>query len=79
MTVADSRLGLLENADWVNEERRHLTHRLVEHKEIYFRPLCPHKRSRDCDSLPLHVQDNAASEHPPRCFNIRGITHLTAR
>ena len=39
------RLGLLKNADWMDRERRYVTHRLVEDKEIYLRPLCPHKRS----------------------------------
>lgn len=45
--------------------RKGVTHRLVEHEEIHLRPLCPHKRSRDRDPLPLHVQETAASQHPP--------------
>ena len=49
-----------------------VTHWLVEHEEIYFRPFCPHKRSRDRDSLPLHVQKSAGSQPLPRVSNIKG-------
>jgi len=63
----------------VFEERRmdewklgHLTHGLVENKEIHFRPFGPHKSSRDRDSLPLHVQKMDAPKHPRCCPRIKG-------
>jgi len=64
-------LGVLKNVERNEWNLGYLTHRLVEHKEIHFRPLGPHECSRNRDSLPLHVQKTDAPEHP-RCPSTKG-------